>query len=237
MARPADSATQQAVARLRARLEPAVKAEAEEQARQQLAAYSRRSAQRLQADGLVLLGLAAAPEGRLYTDFVWRFSPPGGAQLPYHRFKRGDTLLLTPWADAGGSGQQRRRGSGSGSGSGAASGGDEDGGEGGQLEGTVLDVSRGELSVSVAKEVAEALGAAPPGARWRLDQVRGRASGWAAVSPLIRITNSPHHCKTACRDRLLGCCARPSAWSCTRRRRLAPAHSSPGPLPRRRRRA
>ncbi len=52
------------VAALQARLGAAVRAENEEQLRQQRAAYRRGSARRLQDDGLVLLGLRAKPEGR-----------------------------------------------------------------------------------------------------------------------------------------------------------------------------
>ena len=54
----------QAVHALKSRLEDAVLAELQEQQRQQAAAYTRASAQRLQADGLVLVGLLAAPQGR-----------------------------------------------------------------------------------------------------------------------------------------------------------------------------
>ena len=56
------------VAQLQARLGAAVRAENEEQARQQRAAYRRGSARRLQDDGLVLLGLRAAAEGRCATE-------------------------------------------------------------------------------------------------------------------------------------------------------------------------
>lgn len=181
---------------LRSRLEEAVKAELTEQQRQQAAAYSRHSAKRLQADGLVLLGLQAAPQGRMFADFVWQFAPPGGTQLPYHRFKRGDTVVL-----ARQDGRQRQRAAASGNGSrrysSSSSSGSDSGDEGDNgsaalsssdlLEGTVLEVKRGHLQVAASKQVAEQLGAAGPGALWRLDQVcteqggRGDA-GWQWLS-------------------------------------------------------
>ena len=52
------------VAELQSRLGAAVRAENEEQLRQQRAAYRRGSARRLQDDGLALLGLRATPQGR-----------------------------------------------------------------------------------------------------------------------------------------------------------------------------
>ena len=53
-----------AVLALRNRLEAAVQAEQQEQQRQQDSAYGRSSIKRLQAEGQVLLGMAAAPQGR-----------------------------------------------------------------------------------------------------------------------------------------------------------------------------
>ena len=132
---------------------------------------------------------------RLYTDFVWRFSLPARAPLPYHRFKRGDTVILAPAGlqrlagrqpsggdgkavDAGGrpsssiGGSDRNAsssdgGDASGSSSGDGSAGEAAdgaaGGTGSQLEGTVLEVQRDGLLLTVAKPVAEALGAAPSG--------------------------------------------------------------------------
>ena len=197
---PPGSRLEAAVEALQTRLRKAVLAEQAEQQKQQQAAYSRSSAQRLARDGLALLNLAAAPQGRqalpaphirdefhylvhplhetgivartivartinngarpplpsprrMFADFVWSFSLPTKGPLPYHRFKRGDTVLLAP---ALGPGQLRRS---------SRSGGASAPGEGEGLEGTVLEVGRQELLVAVGKAVSEALGAAPPGAK------------------------------------------------------------------------
>lgn len=55
---------EEAIAALKLRLEPAVRAELETQRSQQAAAYKRSSARRLQGDGLCLMGLQAAPVER-----------------------------------------------------------------------------------------------------------------------------------------------------------------------------
>lgn len=61
---PPGSRLEAAVEALQTRLRRAVLAEQAEQQKQQQAAYSRASAQRLARDGLALLNLAAAPQGR-----------------------------------------------------------------------------------------------------------------------------------------------------------------------------
>jgi hypothetical protein len=53
-------------------------AEQQEQQAQQAAFYSKSSAQRLQADGLVLLGLGAAPRGRQVGGFGCRLAGLAG---------------------------------------------------------------------------------------------------------------------------------------------------------------
>ena len=117
--------------------------------------------------------LACPPACRLFTDFVWEFSLPAGEQLPYHRLKRGDTLIITPAS------QHRRSdvsgpssSSGGSSDGGGCAAGTGSGGEGEVLEATVLEVHRQEVLVTLSKAVAEELGAAPAG---------GRSGGWAIV--------------------------------------------------------
>lgn len=61
---PPGSRLEAAVEALQTRLRKAVLAEQAEQQKQQQAVYSRSSAQRLARDGLALLNLAAAPQGR-----------------------------------------------------------------------------------------------------------------------------------------------------------------------------
>lgn len=115
---------------------------------------------------------------RLYADFVWEFSLPAKAALSYHRFKRGDTVLLAPLR--GGSWLRRSRDSGSS----RDSGNDSDGGDGpamaagelDQLEGTVLEIGRQQLQITVSKPVAEVLGAAPPGSCWGGEGRKGRVA-------------------------------------------------------------
>ncbi|PRW21033.1 regulator of nonsense transcripts 1 (RENT1) [Chlorella sorokiniana] len=154
------------VAALQARLGAAVRAENEEQARLQRAAYRRGSARRLQDDGLVLLGLRAAPQGRLYGEFVWRFQQSANTALPYHRFKRGDTVVVAqqPGVSSDGSPMASSSGDESDYGSGQAQRPDE------PLEGTVLEVQREALLITLPREAADALSTAGAGAAWRLDQ-------------------------------------------------------------------
>lgn len=108
----------------------------------------------------------------MFADFVWSFSLPTKGPLPYHRFKRGDTVLLAP---ALGPGQLRRssRSVREAGGSAISAHGESEG-----LEGTVLEVGRHELLLAVGKTVAEALGAAPPGAE-------GRACGKVLLGPNV----------------------------------------------------
>lgn len=102
---------------------------------------------------------------RLYGEFVWRFQPITGTALPYHRFKRGDTVVVAQQLSVGGS---------SGSGTGSSSGDESDYSSSQapqpaeQLEGTVLEVQRDGLLVTLPKAAADALSAAGRGAsRWR----------------------------------------------------------------------
>jgi hypothetical protein len=52
-----------------------------------------------------LLVLQALPHGVLYSSMVWKFSVGSTAgrqqqqQLPYHRFRQGDSLLITRFSE------------------------------------------------------------------------------------------------------------------------------------------
>lgn len=64
--------------------------------------YAAGSLRQLQKDGVVLLQLQAAPSHVLYSSMVWRFSPGGGGRprdLPYHRFRQGDSLLISRFSE------------------------------------------------------------------------------------------------------------------------------------------
>lgn len=93
---------------LQQRLRSAVHAEQAHEAAALRALYSG-SVKRLQKDGAVLLGLQAVPHTVLYSSMVWKFtvgpSPSGRGgrrELPYHRFRQGDSLLVTRWSNAPG---------------------------------------------------------------------------------------------------------------------------------------
>lgn len=52
---------------------------------------------RLKRDGLVLEDLVGAPSGQLYRSTLWRFAPSAeGSKLPYHRFRAGDSIQVSP---------------------------------------------------------------------------------------------------------------------------------------------
>lgn len=83
--------------------------------------YARSSLRQLQDEGVVLVGLAAEYDKRLFGDFVWRFSlpkqqPAGAASagagpqgLPYHKLQRGDSVLIT-WPQPGAPAAQTAQG-------------------------------------------------------------------------------------------------------------------------------
>ena len=130
---------------------------------------------RLQKDGLVLAGLRAAPNGELYGSSVWKFTmaPPLAAdgaaalgpgvgrgretgagkagtasrELPYHKFRAGDSVLITRFGTSAAE-KKGRRGEGSG---GTAS---------SHMEGAVLELRKGHLLVAVDHLDAEQLEAA-----------------------------------------------------------------------------
>lgn len=75
-----------------------------EQAEEQTAIrklYAASSLRQLQRDGIVLLQLQATPSHVLYSSMVWRFSLAGGKgrDLPYHRFRQGDSLLVSRFSE------------------------------------------------------------------------------------------------------------------------------------------
>ncbi len=117
------------IASIQSRLERAVKAEQESELRALRALYAAGSLRRLQREGVVLVGLAAAQTGRLFRSTLWRFellrptgrSGPGQQgqgqqqQLPYHKFKAGVSVLITrhvPEGGGGGGGGGRKGGGG-----------------------------------------------------------------------------------------------------------------------------
>jgi hypothetical protein len=166
--------------------------------------YARSSLRQLREEGVVLTHLAAAEEDRLYSDFVWRlylhpqYAPPAAAgapknghsavqgavsaELPYHKFQRGDSCLITWTLQWGGraaaqvqdgaasaaaeeESQRQHRpqqlsmsGSESGSEGGSASEGEGRAQrEGDSLEATVLEVKRTHLLLTLSKEASSHL--------------------------------------------------------------------------------
>jgi hypothetical protein len=143
---------------LQARLKSAVESEQQHEAKLLNQLYASGSLRRLQKDGLVLLRLQALPHSVLYSSMVWKFTVGGGSasrqqqnqkqggQLPYHRFRQGDSLLITRFSE----GQEQREGAGSSSSSSSSSAGVWPRGEAGgmhPLDATVLEV--GELLLSL----------------------------------------------------------------------------------------
>lgn len=82
---------------LQQRLMSAVQAEQEQEQLAIKKLYQADSLRQLQRDGLVLLQLHATPSHVLYRSMVWRFRVSGqpGKDLPYHRFRQGDSLLVS----------------------------------------------------------------------------------------------------------------------------------------------
>lgn len=126
---------------------------------------------------------------RLFGEFVWRFALPDGTALPYHRFKRGDTVILAQ--------QQQQQGRGRAAGS--SSGEESDGGTSNELpaplEGTVLEVQRQVLLVTLSKAAADELGVAQSGPCTTLLDGRFLAGGWRAARLFV----------LACSPALLAC--------------------------------
>ena len=151
--------------------------------------YSNTSLKTLQKDGVVLSGLKATPSGAFFRSAVWKFAPinprhredsgveksgskkasPGVAELPLHKFRTGDSVLITRCdnpssiprgKDGGGSSLQH-------------------------MEGAVLELRRGHLLVSLDWKDSEELEAIcstckvdATGAIIRADMMpQGRSSG------------------------------------------------------------
>ncbi len=96
---------------------------------------------------------------RLYGEFVWRFEPASVAALPYHRFKRGDTVVVAQQEGDSSNGN----GAASSSGDGSSFSGARAQPPAERLEGTVLEVQREGLLVTVPKAAADALSVAGAG--------------------------------------------------------------------------
>ncbi len=149
--------------------------EHERQALQSL--YSSSSLSKLQKDGLVLTELRGEHNGDLYRSSVWKFTPAvrsassrgadkvkgGTPELPYHKFRVGDSVLITQFSTNGEEGKVK------GGNASAAM----------HMEGTVLELRRGHLLVAVEGQDAEAMEEARSSSMkrkgegevtWRLDQ-------------------------------------------------------------------
>jgi hypothetical protein len=97
---PPASAATAAANRLRERLRAGVLAEQAEARRQADVATARASPAALEAAGVAVFDLEARQEGRLYGDLVLLLQRRGGAPLPPHRLRAGDSVALR-W-DGGG---------------------------------------------------------------------------------------------------------------------------------------
>lgn len=89
---------------LQARLIAGVQAEQEQEQAAIRRLYAASTLRSLQRDGIVLLRLQAAPSHVLYSSMVWKFSLVGrggapGRDLPYHRFRQGDSLLVSRFSE------------------------------------------------------------------------------------------------------------------------------------------
>ncbi|KAG2491441.1 hypothetical protein HYH03_010227 [Edaphochlamys debaryana] len=162
------------------RLEDGVRAEQAAEAAALRALYTGGSLRRLQREGVVLTGLTAVPAGRLYRSVLWRFSVRSGGSLPYHKFRPGGSVILTPFGPGGESASRPGPGGG-----GRGRDGRGDGGEAESdsllpesgVEAVVTEAARDHLTLALdvrAHETfqsmvdAEGGGAASPA--WRLDQ-------------------------------------------------------------------
>ncbi len=130
------------------------------------ALYASGSLRRLQREGVVLVGLAAAEAGRLYRSTLWRFGLPprsgagggggggGGGSLPYHKFRPGASVIVTrhtPEEGGGGGGGGGRGGS-----KGAAGGASAAGSRGGaEAVAVAVDAESGVPSEGVEGVVVE----------------------------------------------------------------------------------
>lgn len=121
-------------------------------------------------DGITLPCLLIHCACRELSDFIWCLTLRNRQRLPYHRFKRGDTVLLAPSRPKRANAASSQRAS---SGSSTidvnsySDGSDVTSGPqvlDATLEGTVQAVGQDEVRVAVAKPVAETMGAAPAGA-------------------------------------------------------------------------
>lgn len=88
------------VTTLQKRLTAGVQAEQEQEQAAIRKLYAAGTLQSLRKDGIVLVQLQATPSHVLYSSMVWRFSMKGqGKDLPYHRFRQGDSLLVSRFSD------------------------------------------------------------------------------------------------------------------------------------------
>lgn len=102
---------------LQERLRAAVQAEQDAEKESLRALYGGKGLDKLLSDGAVLVGLQGTRHSQLLSARVWRFGlgggsaaggtkaegggTAGGTKLPYHRFRRGDNVLLSQWRAGG----------------------------------------------------------------------------------------------------------------------------------------
>lgn len=89
---------------LQARLTAGVQAEQEQEQAAIRRLYAASTLRSLQRDGIVLLRLQAAPSHVMYSSMVWKFSLVGrggapGRDLSYHKFRQGDSLLVSRFSE------------------------------------------------------------------------------------------------------------------------------------------
>lgn len=138
--------------KLQARLAGGVRAEQEHEQKEVAKLYKGgpEALSRLQKDGVLLLDLTAKPSGLLYRQQLWRFSNAQG-NLPYHKFKAGDGVLLTSYAV-----NSAQKGS-----------------YNTIIEGTILESKRDHLIIALEQDDSESVAMVNSNSksyRWRLDQ-------------------------------------------------------------------
>ena len=127
--------------------------------------YNNSSLKTLKKDGVVLTGLVATPSGTLYRSSVWKFTPSkqksktdlgrgrdlddgtsssSGADLPFHKFRTGDSVLITRFDSATSSKKGVK----------------DDSRDLSHVEGAVLELRKGYLLVSLEWKESEHMEAA-----------------------------------------------------------------------------
>ncbi|KAI8467725.1 MAG: P-loop containing nucleoside triphosphate hydrolase protein [Monoraphidium minutum] len=200
---------------LQSRLRAAVKAEQAEQAAELRRLYATSSLERLAQDGVLLLPLRAAPHGVEFGQMIWKMAGPrAGQDLPHHKFKAGDSVLIRRHAASGGGAAQQRRGGGFSSVEDEGEGGEDEEGPGGvglgpgggpaTISATVQTVTKKHLMVAMDKgdsDVMQAELASSPTlvpaelasspalvpVDWRMDQAENDATSKRQLEAIARL--------------------------------------------------